>query len=174
MKLPKNAKIEAVCSNDETRLVLTHPYLDIKDGSAHVLGCDGTMLVGIPVTVEEGEESGHVSIPSLVAARKAAPGRGPEKDFASVHCNGSCRTKDADFARPDLGTYPNWRMVVPSEEQRGALKLAFDANKLASLVKAAGGNGKVQLFAMDESSPITVKVDGALVGTIAVLMPCRL
>jgi DNA polymerase III sliding clamp (beta) subunit (PCNA family) len=178
MKLPKTVKIEAVCSNDETRCVLMHPYLDIKDGAARIVATNGRALVAVPVTVEDGEESGWVSIPALTAARKAAPKRGEEKDMARVHCNGTCQTTTADFPRPFKGKdgywFPNYRQAIPDAEHQGGMKLAFNAQLLADIVKAAGGTGIVRLFQPeDPEAPITIGIDGAPEGTIAVLMPCR-
>lgn len=178
MKLPKNAKIEAVCSTDETREVITHPYLEIKDGAARVIATNGRAIVAIPVEVEDGEESGWVSIPALAAARKACASRGPEKDVASVHCNGTCRTATADFPRPFKDSemkFPNYRQVIPDGEQKGVFKLAFDVNILAAVVKAAGGTGIVSVHqpADDPDAPMTLSIQGAKDGTVAVMMPCR-
>lgn len=178
MKLPKNAKIEAVCSTDETREVITHPYLEIKDGTARVIATNGRAIVAIPVEVEDGEESGWVSIPALAAARKACASRGPEKDMASVHCNGTCRTATADFPRPfkdDAMTFPNYRQCIPNEDQKGIMKLSFDVNLLAAVVKAAGGTGIVRVYQPqdDPLAPMTLSIDGAKDGTLAIVMPCR-
>lgn len=176
MKLQKTAKIEAVCAEEKSnRPAIAHPYLEIKDGAARVIATNGRALVAIPVDVEEGEESGYVSIPALVAARKAASRDG----IASVHCNGTCATATADFPRPFKGdsmmTFPNYRCVVPTEEQKGIMKLSFDVSLLAAVVKAAGGTGIVRVFQPqdDPLAPMTLSIDGAKDGTLAIMMPCR-
>lgn len=176
MKLPKNAKIEAVCADEKSnRPTIAHPYLEIKDGTARVIATNGMALVSIPVDVEEGEESGWVSIPALSAARKAASSR---QDDASVHCNGTCRTATADFPRPFKDSemkFPNYRQVIPEGEQKGVMKLAFNVNLLAAVVKAAGGTGIVGVHqpADDPTAPMTLSIQGAKDGTLAIMMPCR-
>lgn len=175
MKLPKNAKIEAVCADEKSnRPTIAHPYLEIKDGAARVIATDGRAIVAIPVEVEEGEESGWVSIPALAAARKASSRDG----VASVHCNGTCRTATADFPRPfkdTAMTFPNYRQVIPDGEQKGVFKLAFNVELLAAVVKAAGGTGIVSVhqLADDPDAPMTLSIQGAKDGTVAVMMPCR-
>lgn len=176
MKLPKNAKIESVCADEKSnRPAIAHPYLEIKDGAARVIATNGRAMVAIPVEVEEGEESGWVSIPALAAARKASSRDG----VASVHCNGTCATTTADFPRPFKNdatmTFPNYRQVIPEGEQKGVFKLAFNVELLAAVVKAAGGTGIVSVHqpADDPTATMTLSIQGAKDGTVAVMMPCR-
>lgn len=72
-------------------------------------------------------------------------------------------------------TFPNYRQVIPNEDQKGIMKLSFNVSILAAVVKAAGGTGIVRVFQPqdDPLAPMTLSIDGAKDGTIAIVMPCR-
>lgn len=141
MKLPANCRIELCASDDTTRPVLAHPYLDMLDPEKPLLvATDGRRIAILPVTVEEGECSGWVSTDALTAARKSAGKRG----IAQIHCNGACETGGVRYPRPELGKFPNWRMVIPKPEGK-TVRLGINPRLLVELAKALGSEECVTL-----------------------------
>jgi DNA polymerase III sliding clamp (beta) subunit (PCNA family) len=169
MKIGRNQKIEAICSKDETRQHLCSPYLDLTNpADPRLVATDGHAMVALKVEEpDEHDATGHVSVDALKAARK----RG---ELGYVLCNGSCALPGgATFPRPDVGTFPDWRMVMPKEEREGEHSIAFDVKLLKAIVDACGGEGNVTLHFADPNEPIRVNVHNAAIGHLAVLMPVR-
>jgi DNA polymerase III sliding clamp (beta) subunit (PCNA family) len=172
MKLPKNCKIEACVSNDETRLPLGFPYLDVQDGKGTLVATDGRKMVILGVELGQNDVQGWVSIPALVAARKAA-GKSPD---VVIECNGACKLTDGTaFPRPldsDF-RFPNWRQVVPEEGRKSVFRVSFNPEYLMELAKALGSTDKVVLeFGADNCDPILVTGCGC--GGVGVLMPIHI
>jgi hypothetical protein len=169
MKLDRNQKIEAICSKDETRQNLCSPYLDLTNpADPRLVATDGHAMVALKVEEpDEHDATGHVSVDALKAARK----RG---ELGYVLCNGSCALPGgATFPRPDVGTFPDWRQVMPTISREGERSIAFNVKLLKAIVEACGGEGNVTLHVANHDEPIRVEVHGAGIGHLAVLMPVR-
>ena len=129
MKIHKNHKVELVCA-DKFRPVLQYPHLDVE--SKMLVATDGKAMICVPVETEEGEVSGPVSIEALDLSRKHPDVLG----MSSIHCNGSCETLGTKFPRPDVGTFPNWRQVVPKPAK--SIKVTWNKELLSNALKALG------------------------------------
>lgn len=182
MKIPANCKIELCASDDETRYVLTHPYLDMTDPEKPVIvATDGKRMAVIPVTVEEGECSGFVAKEALAAARKAAG----KKGVSMIHCNGACETGGVRYPRPEFDgrNYPNWRQVIPDYSKVKTVKLSLNVDLLMGLAKGMGVDSLELTIAPDEDGGVTAGLiarplpeKGQILpeGTFGVIMPMRI
>ena len=68
MKIHKSLRPELAVSKDQSRYVLTEPWLDAENKV--IVATDGRHMVVVPVEIEEGDTSGHVSAEALAGARK--------------------------------------------------------------------------------------------------------
>lgn len=81
MKLSRTAIIESCVSEDETRLVLTNPQLEITTDangkrSGVIIATDGRCLASVPVEIEDGDQAGKVPVAALELARKQCESEG--------------------------------------------------------------------------------------------------
>jgi hypothetical protein len=141
MKLPKNILIEKACSGDASRPVLNSVYLErMEDGRSRLLATNGRIAAIVPVLCEEGDASGYITADALKAARKAAG----KLETASFTANGVCKMPDGqEFARPDLGKYPNVNQVIPKNET--AFTVRLDPELLYRLAESIGASRGVSL-----------------------------
>src|SRR6478736_1217316 len=114
MKIPKSILIEKAASGDATRPVLNSVYLDMRgtgpNGPARLLATNGRIAAIVPVLADPADVAGYIPCDALKAARKAA---GKSED-ASFTANGVCKMPHGqEFARPELGNYPNFEAVIP-------------------------------------------------------------
>ena len=156
-------------STDETRQVLHHIRIERDGDKARAIVTDGHCLVSVPVTMEEDDTDGLLSVESLKAARKEKPKNSP----AYITVNGSEKTHDGTERRRPEGIYPNWKQVVPNGEGKEAVKTVTINAKLLLAMQEAMGADYVKLTFNGDMSPITV--NGGDNGQPAgVLMPWRI
>lgn len=175
MKLPKDCLLEKICSKDATRPAINRPFLDIKDGIAHLIGTNGRAIAVIPVEISQEDTQGHIPVDGLKAARKAAKGKGAE---ISAKANGSFALETGQsFPRGVDATFPNWRQVIPAEKPF-VFEIGLDAEILLNLAQALGSEGQVRLSFTGAQDPILVR---AMSGPLkykdevkAVIMPVRI
>lgn len=184
MQIHKAAKIEQCVSNDKTRYTLTQPYLDIREGEAHVIATDGRCMAVVPVNVDSTDVSGHVPVESLKTARKVWGKLTLNTLTVSAE---SVSVGDHQWKRPDLGAFPNWMQVVPNPEKNRTetLKVGINPEHLARVAEAIGTDGHVVLEIPVEMqgrykgqvlNAIVVRPSdkGAVPGAFGLVMPVRL
>lgn len=184
MQIHKAAKIEQCVSTDKTRYKLSQPYLDIQDGEAHVVATNGYCMAVVPVEVEPGDVSGHVPVESLKTARKVW-GKLTLNTLAVGES--SVSAGDYTWKKPDIGTFPNWRLLIPSPEKdkTETLRLGINPEFLQRVAEAIGADGHVVLEIPVEShgrykgqvlNAIVVRPSdkGAVKGAFGLVMPVRL
>ena len=177
MKLNKKCKIESIASKDATRLVLTAPYLEVKDGKGNIIATNGKGLVVIPVEVSESDVSGHIPLTALKESRK---GKVTEP---ILECSEKAvlLQDGTSFQRDYIGNFPIWRDVMPDPDRK-TLKIALNAEMLHSIASAMGTSGVVLEFDADNFSFASVKVTPASTGNehpacldaFGVIMPIRI
>lgn len=154
MKLNKKIKIEAIASNDQTRQVLTAPFLDVTEGKGNLIATNGMGFVVVPVEVSENDVSGHVSIQALKASRK-------EKNLEpSLEClEKTIALQDgSNLPRVDLGEFPNWRQVIPNQEGKTLRRVALNAEMLFAIASAMGTKGVILEFDSGNFDQAPIKV----------------
>jgi hypothetical protein len=178
MKLAKNAKIEAVCSDDDTRRPITAPYLEVNEGKGLLIATNGRAMAILPVEVGERDVTGYVSPQALVASRKLVRGNGD----IEVDCNEACTLKNgAAYPRPFAAPagagedyvptrFPNWRQVLPDKDRVVKTRVAINPSLLMDLAKAMGSEGSVVLEFGEDEKDIIRLVSGDKVG---LLIPMR-
>lgn len=175
MQMP-NLKIEGVvASKNDVRLNLQEPYLDVEN--RRMVATNGHAAVVVPVEIEDGDTSGHISVESIIAARKVAPERKRQHKTIRVAANGTLVLNNgASFPRSILGTYPNIDMVIP---QRTYDTISIDAERLLELAQAICLQGETPMVTIhlseDRNSGMRVerlKGDSDK-GAFGVIMPCR-
>jgi len=175
MKLSKDCLIEKICSKDATRPAINRPFLDIKDGIAHLIGTNGRAIAVIPVEISQEDTQGPIPVDGLKAARKAARGKGAEID---AKANGSfALATGQSFPREVDATFPNWRQVIPANRPF-SFEIGLDAGLLFDLAQALGSDGQVRLSFAGANDPVVVR---AMNGPLkykdevkAVIMPVRI
>lgn len=132
MNIPDKCKVELAASRDDTRRCITEPYLDMTvEGEPVVVAVDGRMLAVVPVAVGPNDKTGYLSADALKTMRKAK--------VSEIECNGELKVVGGPiFPQPDLGTFPNWRMVVPAKDREVKWKIKLNTTLLADLAKAIG------------------------------------
>ncbi len=185
MQIHKAAKIERCVSQDETRHVLTQPYLDIRDGEARMVATDGKCMAVVPVDVDAADVAGHVPAESLKTARKVW-GKLTLNTLAVGEA--SVSVGDYQWKRPvDMGKFPNWRNVIPSPEndRTETLRVGINPELLSRVAEAIGAGEHVILEIPVETqgrykgqvmNAIVVKPSdkGAVAGAFGLVMPVRL
>jgi len=154
MKLNKKIKIEAIASNDQTRHVITAPFLEVENGKGNLIATNGQGLVIVPVELSKNDVSGHVSIQALKASRK-------EKNLEpSLEClEETIDLQDgSSFPRIVLGEFPNWRRVIPDQEGKTLRRVALNAEMLFAIASAMGTKGVVLEFDAGNFDQAPIKV----------------
>jgi hypothetical protein len=140
MKIDTKYETERLVSKDPTHLHLQNLHYDLQ--KQRLVVTNGHALAMVPVTPDEGDASGWVSIDALKAARKAAGGRSE----AEIHANGSLAISDGvTFPRPNVETaFPPYEQVVPDYRQGspGTVTIGLNAALLLELAKALGAHKK--------------------------------
>jgi len=145
MQIHKLAKIERCVSTDETRHVLTQPYLDIQDGEGRMIATDGKCMAVVPVDVDANDVAGHVPAESLKTARKVW-GKLTLNTLAVGES--AVSVGDYQWKRPlDMGKFPNWRNVIPSPEKDRTeiLRVGINPEFLSRVAEAIGAGDLVNL-----------------------------
>lgn len=104
----RNHKIEKAVSTDETRPILTRPYVRIVDGQGYLCATDSYQLVMIPVEIVEGDVEGALPLPALKAARRSSWNGtiALQQDAAVVSGLVEFAGGEARYARPE-GKFPD-------------------------------------------------------------------
>ena len=169
MKIDKTYKLEKCVSTDATRQVLHHIRIERDGDKARAIVTDGQCLVSVPVTMDEEDTDGLLSVESLKAARKEKPKDSP----AYITVNGSEKTLDGTERRRPEGTYPNWKGIIPrGQEIEAVTTISLDAKLLLAMQEAMGVD-YVKLTFNGDLSPITVN-GGDNGQPFGVLMPFRI
>ena len=129
MKIHKDCKIELAASKDQTRYVLTEPYLDMTQ-SPVMVSTNGAIIAVVPVETDDGDKAGYVTGEALKAERKAKLG---------MLCNGELKVINGpSFQRPELGQFPNWRQVLPPKDRETKFSVGLNVKLLWELCQAIG------------------------------------
>jgi len=154
MKLNKKIKIEAIASNDQTRHVITAPFLEVENDKGNLIATNGQGLVVVPVELSKNDVSGHVSIQALKASRK-------EKNLEpSLEClEKTIALQDgSSLPRIDLGEFPNWRQVIPNQEGKTLQRVALNAEMLFAIASAMGTKGVILEFDASNFDQAPIKI----------------
>jgi hypothetical protein len=173
MKIHPKCKVELVASDEDTRKVITQPYLDMSvEGKPVVVATNGKSMAIIPVEVGPEDVAGWITEDALKAMRKSK--------VDEIKCNGDLKVTDGPtFPRPNLGQYPNWRMVVPAEDRKVGFRISLNARLLYELTQAIGTDCVELVFGEDDLEVILVKPTGSKENPAAnieakgILMPMR-
>ena len=173
MKIDAAFKIEKAVSGDETRSMLCNPYLDLTDKTKPVLvATDGWQMAVVPVTLDEGDTAGYVSLAAIKEARKK------EHRFKdSIFVKDNETIDGITMPRPSVdtvGIFPNWHMVYDSavKTAKGEISLGINPALLLDLAKALGDDSSVTLtIRPDKDGKVltAIKVDTAK--ATGVIMP---
>lgn len=188
MLVSKTAKLEKVCSKDQTRPVLCNAYVHVDEtGAATLQATNSYALVRVPVTLEDGDTPGFVPASVLTEARK---GTDRYTSDVTISANGdlSYTTKDGGTVtvpRVDVGQFPNAAQLYP--EELSSFAIGVNPRLLLDAAEAMGAaDGIVLQFARTRDSsiecdsdplrPITVKPltqSGGVAGADAIVMPIK-
>ena len=177
MRLDKAQRIELAVSTDDGREFIASAYLDTE--RRELAATNGHVLVVLPVTLDDGDTTGRVSVEALKAARKLATRGAP----VEVQANGALQlTNGASYPRPDTcGEFPNYREVMPDYSARKTVTFGVNASYLWQVAQAIGctkGDANVMITIPvpsddgDMLDPIKVERTGD--DSVGVVMPCRL
>lgn len=139
MKLNHESKIERMCDNPKNgRAQLMGAYLDLSEKDKPVLvATSGKHLAYVPVEVDENDTPGFVTVEAIKESRK-------KSNMDCIMLNGSQKLMSCEMPRPDLGTFPNWRMVTKRPDGDPVLKVMLNAELLDDL-QSGIGNGEILL-----------------------------
>jgi len=131
MKLHKDCKIELAASKEDSRYVLTEPYLDMSKDPV-LVATSGAAIAVIPVEVCAEDIPGHVGVDALKLMRKSKRDQAVlTKDWIDVEGVGR-------VLRSDLGKFPNWRAVVPDKDREVTFAVGLNIKMLWELCQAIG------------------------------------
>jgi len=151
MKINSDSKIEKLVA-DETRVVISAPYLDLSDKSAPVLvATNGKVLAVVPVIPDTSDTQGYISVDAIKSSRT-------RENNNEILVNGTQKLKSCEMPRPDLGVFPNWRPLLESKKPV-VVTITIDAALLSALAKAVSSSGVVELQIREESDPVHVRGD---------------
>lgn len=181
MKIASCFRPELCVSNDIENLAAARLDTDCP-GDARLVATNNLMLVAVPVTLEDGDTAGPVSLEALAVARKAAGKRASEIALVA----NSLYTLPDGFTMPrnlDVAPFPQWRQSVPAYKPGAeeTMTIGLDVRLLALVVKAMSGSGDGRCFltfpltrpGCDMIQPIRVEVKGEGCRAIGVLAPVR-
>jgi hypothetical protein len=181
MKIPSVCKIEACCSTDKSRLVLSAAWLNVE--KKELVSVNGMCMAVLPVETGEHDVTGFVTPESIAMSRKISG----KKGTVEIACNGSLAVTDGPtYQRPDvddLGTFPRYEQVIPKEDEyKSGFKVAFNVDLLKKIADALGTSGVVLEFSEKDGQlhairvrPSALKEDKAPSPmAFGVLMPIRL
>ena len=175
MKVKVKYQVELACSKDASRGVLCHPHLHADSATPCFAACDGRMLAVVPceviktpdlpggsdvsqsLTAEVLQQARH-KLPRLTKAQRCM---GTDRDI-SVTCTDKVLVLSNGQTYPalqNIGTFQNWRQVVPAGQPDAVLYL--NPSYLLRLAKAIGikhGDGIVRVELRGAVQKKTVKV----------------
>lgn len=153
MKLPEQIQIEKACSCDASRPMLNHVYFQRNADGFHkdrLLATNGVIAAIVPVLASESDVAGYICPASLKASRKS------KLESPEFVANGVVKMADGqEFARVDLGRYPNMDAVTPKEETK--FSISIDPELLYQLAQAIGSERGVRLEVSGDGKAIRVK-----------------
>ena len=178
MKVKAKYQIELACSTDAARTMLANAYLHADSATPCLAACDGRVLAVVPCEVIKGTVSPEGSEPFDVSqalpaevlqqARRKLPRltkaqlrMGTDRDI-SVTCTDKVLVLSNGQTYPalqNIGTFPNWRQVVPAGRPDAVLYI--NPSYLLRLAKAIGiknGDGIVRVELRGAVQKKTVKV----------------
>lgn len=163
-------KIEQAASRDDSRPVLTRPWLLVdkpKKGQAptsgRVVACDSYILAVVPVEFNDQEKPAQGAIEGKVFAE----GRKHEKRFSeSVQLLADKTTvlgSEATFPPPDpnVGQYPDVDRLMPAEDAISHFHVGLNATLLKRLADSLGSEGVLLEFVVDKDVA-TAKIVGGV------------
>lgn len=138
MILQAEHEVEKLVSTDKTRSIIASANLE---GDKLVV-TNGRVLAAIKVEREAGDADGPVTVEALKSARKS----GRKLGMVALKANGALvdTLSGTTFARPDLGSYPNWTALIPATDRKEFV-IRLNADLLAALAAALGADGAVKL-----------------------------
>jgi hypothetical protein len=159
MTLPK--RLLDAASTDETRQVLHGAYIDTE--ARAIICTNGRILTMTPIPGDAPVKPGYIS-PDTWKIAKARNSKAMEFDYASGLLNG----ESTDMPE-DLGVYPNWRQVYPTEIP--AYRITLNPKFIADIAGSFGqkDEGLTFHFSADALSPAKVTMGDKS----AVIMPMR-
>ena len=176
MKL-NNQQIEQAAAKTDHRAMLCQPYLDTGPEGDRIVATDGRILAVVPVSPGADsspmDDQGYLSIDALKAGRKAG----------ALECNGTLQVPGgASFPRSDLGTFPDYRRIIPKHDSKPDIRL--DAELIIRLAKALcdvkGTKPKLLdlYFAKNDDGSVdhttAVYVEPVNSEGFGVIMPCKI
>jgi DNA polymerase III sliding clamp (beta) subunit (PCNA family) len=157
MKIPSVCKIEACCSTDKNRAVLTSCWLNAE--KKELVSINGHCMTVMPVEIGEHDATGYVTPESIAMSRKIAGKKGQ----VEIDCNGALAvTNGPTYRRPqvdDLGTFPRYEQVIPNEDEyKAGFKVAFNVDLLKKISDALGTSGVVLEFSEKDGELHAIRV----------------
>lgn len=181
MKIPSVCKIEACCSTDKSRLVLSAAWLNVEKNE--LVSINGMCMAVVPVETGEHDVTGFVTPESIAMSRKIEGKKGQ----VQIDCNGALAVIDGPtYKRPqfdDLGTFPRYEQVIPKEEEyKNGFKVAFNVDLLKKIADAIGTSGVVLEFSEKDGELRAIRVRPSALNedkapspmAFGILMPMRL
>lgn len=157
MRINVKAKLEKLCSRDQSRPVMTHLYLRIigegEERRGYLEGTDSYKLGRVPVELEPGDTEGFVPVEVIKTARKLKTD--------SIRCNGTLEiiagdTTLATFPRENIGQFPDVDRLMDLEPARiegYAWKIGLSAKLLHELAEGLGTDGVSLEFTATKPAP---------------------
>lgn len=187
MILP-SPKIEAAASTDDTRPVLCHPYLLVREGQGWLQATDAYQCVNLPVELDEGDVSGSIP-PYVLQAARMHTHRSIEP---RLHCEAErfrIPTKDGDIVyprpHPHLGVYPDIHQIYSTKPDADRIEFGINPGLFQKAARALGGTRlmplRMSINVRDPMSPVILRAaynnpyrPSDVNGSWALLMPVRL
>ena len=167
-------------SKDSTRAILNSVQVEILEGTALFVGCDGRKLAKVEIgymamdKTDVADASAFMipaaSVKDILANAKRTRfvtfKIGSDKTECAFDQNSATSFKSAD------GNYPKWRQVMPAKED-SKLELCFDPVLLGDLLKsipAQKGKATCRMHISDAFSPMRITAEKFE----SVIMPMRM
>lgn len=168
MKVPMH-RVEAAVSTDPDRFTIRNVNL----AGDKLVATDGRILAVVPVEREDGDVDGMISTSAMASARQAdKKSVRLSKKFATTRRKGHIVL----HPREQEGTFPDWTLVPPKDDDKPVMAIALDAHLLVKLASAIVVNPKntahVKIEIWDKDRPMRVTaMDGT--GAFGIIMPVR-
>lgn len=152
MKLSRDYRPELLCSTDEDRPAILHPYLK----GAFLFATDGRRIGQFPVELEDGDVDGAVLRNVLIDARDSADSA---DGMLHISCAKDTLSYKSQFGwvkweRPQLDKIINYRSAIAEFPQRKAKQIGMNIDFLTSLSEAFGSPSFMLSF--DETTAMLV------------------
>lgn len=157
MQMP-NVKIEGAAGKGDIRSYLREPYLDVDN--KRIIAADGHIAAIVPILIDEGDTSGHISADAIVAARKSATARSRPDKLINIKANGSLTLdNNASFPRNDLGKFVDIdRVIAPKSHDVISLNAKLLLN-LAQAICLQGEDPIVTLHLTEDRQTGAIRVE---------------